>query len=250
MGRETDRDWNALARVDPYWAVLTHDEFSGPVAADDDRLNAFLESGRVHVAQVWAAVESAFGGPFSPERALDFGCGVGRVAFPLAARCGSVVGLDVADLMLVRARELCERLGVRNVQFVKADDNLSHLDGTFDLVHSSIVFQHIAPARGLRLIEQLISRLTENGVGVLHVLYYNPDMASVQARLMKRVWRKLKRPFRRRPQMQMNAYPLNDVFRIIQEAGGGPIQVLPTDHAGCLGAVLCFQRRRRQAGPP
>ena len=149
MSQDTDRDWNALAEIDPYWAVLTHDEFRGAVATDRDKLNAFLESGRAYVNHIWDAIEAARGGRFSPERALDFGCGVGRIAIPLAARCGTVVGLDVADRMLAGARELCEQLGVRNVQFVKADDDLTQVHGTFDLVHSYIVFQHISPERGL-----------------------------------------------------------------------------------------------------
>ena len=248
MSQDTNRDWNALAEIDPYWAVLTHDEFRGAVATDRDKLNAFLESGRAYVKHLWDTIESVRGGRFSPERALDFGCGVGRIAIPLAARCGTVIGLDVADRMLAGARELCEQLGVRNVQFVKADDDLAQVHGTFDLVHSYIVFQHISPDRGLLLLRRLASRLADNGVGVLHVLYYNPDMASIAARVTKTAWRTLKRPFRARPQMQMNAYPLNEVFRIIHEAGSGPIQVLPTDHGGCLGAILCF-RRLRGSGP-
>jgi len=245
VGQDTDRDWNALAEIDPYWAVLTHDEFRGAVATDADRLEAFLESGREHVERIWKAIESALGGPFSPQRALDFGCGVGRVTIPLAARCGSVLGLDVADPMLAKARELCERLQVGNVRFVKSDDRLSQVNGTFDLVHSYIVFQHIPPARGLHLLRRLTGLVSEDGVGVLHVLYYNPDMAALPVRLIKKAWRSAKRPFRRIPQMHMNAYPLNDVFRIIQEAGGRQVHVLPTDHGGCLGAILCFTAGRR-----
>ena len=61
--------------------------------------------------------------------------------------------------MLARARELADRLGARNVQFVREDDDLALVGGTFDLVHSYIVFQHIAPKRGLRLLRVLASRL-------------------------------------------------------------------------------------------
>ena len=34
MSQDTDRDWDALADIDPDWAVLTHDEFRGAVATD------------------------------------------------------------------------------------------------------------------------------------------------------------------------------------------------------------------------
>ena len=36
--------------------------------------------------------------------ALDFGCGVGRLTQPLAARVRQVVGLDISDEMIRRAR--------------------------------------------------------------------------------------------------------------------------------------------------
>ena len=39
-------------------------------------------------------------------RALDFGCGAGRLTRALAARFESVVGVDVADAMLDKARAL------------------------------------------------------------------------------------------------------------------------------------------------
>jgi 2-polyprenyl-3-methyl-5-hydroxy-6-metoxy-1,4-benzoquinol methylase len=244
VGRDTDRDWNALAEMDPYWAVLTHDEFRGMVATDQDRLDAFLQSGREYVSHIWEVVEAALVRPFAPKRALDFGCGVGRIAIPLAERCASVLALDVADAMLARARELCEQLHVRNVRVAKSDDTLSQADGGFDLIHSFIVFQHIPAQRGLRLIRRLTELMTDDGVGVIHVLYYNPDMATLRDRLAKSAWRTARHPFRGVPQMQMNAYPLNDLLRIIQESGSRRIHVLPTDHGGCLGAILCFRRSR------
>ena len=49
---------------------------------------------------------------FAPSRTLDFGCGVGRVAIPLARRFEHVVGLDVSPGMLTRAAEAAQRQGV------------------------------------------------------------------------------------------------------------------------------------------
>jgi SAM-dependent methyltransferase len=241
LGHHTDRDWQTLGELDPCWAVLTGEPYRGADLADAETLEAVLDSGRRHVDRVWDVIETHLGGPFTPHRALDFGSGVGRVAIPLAERCGSVVGVEVAESMLATARAVSGRLGLANVRFVKSDDALGEVAGTFDLIHSYIVFQHIPPSRGLRLIRLLLDKLTEGGVGVIHVLYHNPDLASFPANVAKRVWRWLRRPFRRVPQMQMNAYPLNEVFRLVQESGGRRVHVLPTDHGGCLGLVICFR---------
>jgi 2-polyprenyl-3-methyl-5-hydroxy-6-metoxy-1,4-benzoquinol methylase len=231
-----------MGERDPYWAVLTDPSFRAAGVLEAEKLEAFLDSGRQYVARIWEVIESHLGGQFTAHRALDFGCGVGRIVIPLANRCGSVLGVDVAESMLTRAHDLCEKLNLPNAHFVKTDDSLSGVEGTFDLVHSFIVFQHIPPQRGLGLLQQLISRLNENGVGVLHLVYDNPDMNSLVDRVLKSAWRWLKRPFQRVPQMQMNAYPLKDVFRLLQGAGIRQIHVLPTDHGGCLGLTLCFQK--------
>ncbi len=242
LGGGTDRDWEAFGKLDPYWAVVTHETYRGLAVSDAEKLDAFLDSGRQYVARIWDVIESHLGGRFTPTNALDFGCGVGRVAIPLAERCGLVVGVDVAESMLAEARALCAQRNLTNVRFAKCDDSLAGVQGTFDLVHSYIVFQHIPQERGLRLLRQLIGRLNDYGVGVLHVLYFNPDMDSGVPWLLKSAWRRLKRPFRRVPRMQMNAYSLNALFRIIHSAGIRQIHVLTTDHGGCLGVVVCFRK--------
>jgi len=240
----TDADWETLGSLDPYWAVLTDETFRGLTHSDSEKVSAFLGSGQQHVATLWDAVESQFG-PFTPDRALDFGCGVGRVTIPLASRCREVVGVDVADSMLAHARELCGRLNVTNARFLKIQDTLAGLDGRFDFVHSYIVFQHIPQRRGLRLLREVVDHLNENGVGAIHVMYYHPGMGVLPIRLMKHTWRMLKRPFSPLPQMQMNAYSLSAVFRVVQDCGIRQIHVLPTDHGGCLGAMLLFRRVAR-----
>jgi len=53
---------------------------------------------------------------------LDFGCGPGRVAVPLAERVrnGEVVAVDIQDGMLQRAREKARNANVTNIRFVQA----------------------------------------------------------------------------------------------------------------------------------
>ena len=60
--------------------------------------------------------------------------------------------------------------GQRDV--VLSDDRLSLATGTFDLVHAFIVMQHIAPARGMRILARMIEVL-EPRVGIVHFTYSN-----------------------------------------------------------------------------
>jgi 2-polyprenyl-3-methyl-5-hydroxy-6-metoxy-1,4-benzoquinol methylase len=237
----TDKAWETLGRVDPYWAVISNDAYHGQ-RLTDQQLAAFLKSGSDHVDDIWRTCRHEFGDGFAPRRVLDFGCGVGRVALPLARRVDSVVAIDIADSMLSVARELLERHAVTNVQLVKGDATLSAIHGPFDLVHSVIVLQHIPPAAGLPLVRRLVGLAGDTGVIVLHVLYHNPFRRSPLARLAHRLVAPFRDRYRRVPEIQMNPYPLNTLFKLIHDAGVRRVHAELTNHADHLGAMLFFRK--------
>jgi len=156
--RWADRDWEQLGRRDPYFAVLTDDDYRGD-ALSPERRQRFFATGEGHVAALFAAVSEVIGEPFRPHRALDFGCGVGRVLGALAARCERVVGADVAASMLAEARRVGAAAGWANVDLVQVDDELAALAGDFDLIHSAMVLQHVETRRGERLAPGTQERL-------------------------------------------------------------------------------------------
>ena len=71
---------------------------------------------------------------------LDVGCGTGASAIPAAVAVGPtgrVVGIDLADRLLDRAREKALQQGLSNLEFQQADmENLGYPDGSFDAVVS------------------------------------------------------------------------------------------------------------------
>lgn len=166
MSTRDDADWQRLGR-DPYWAVLTDPRFRLATMSQADR-DEFFGGGERHAAAVFAACETWRPAPWSPRRALDFGCGVGRLLPALARRCAAVVGADVAPAMLEEAVANCRRLALSNVDLVRVGDAAAELEGEFDFIHSVIVFQHIAPARGERLLAELCGRLAPGGIAALH----------------------------------------------------------------------------------
>jgi len=132
------RDWEELAKVDPLWAVLSTAGFKG----GRWELERFLATGGADMEAALAICEQ-LGRPAARRRVLDFGCGVGRLARPFAARFEEYVGVDLADEMVARARELHSDL--RNCTFVasSASDLAIFRDGAFDLVYSNLVLQHL-----------------------------------------------------------------------------------------------------------
>jgi ubiquinone/menaquinone biosynthesis C-methylase UbiE len=85
----------------------------------------------------------ASAGGLGPEsRALEIGIGTGRIALPLAARVGSVVGLDLSTPMLAR---LLAKRGERRVRAIRADAaRLPFPAASFDAVIGVHVF-HLIP---------------------------------------------------------------------------------------------------------
>jgi ubiquinone/menaquinone biosynthesis C-methylase UbiE len=71
---------------------------------------------------------------------LDVGCGTGASAIPAATMVGPsghVIGVDLADRLLDRAREKSRQLNVANIEFRQADmEHLGYADGAFDAVVS------------------------------------------------------------------------------------------------------------------
>ena len=78
------------------------------------------------------------------EVVLDLGCGAGMDSILATRRVGAsgrVIGVDVTEAMLGKARRNASLLGVENVEFLHAEaDALPAADGTVDLVMSNGVF--------------------------------------------------------------------------------------------------------------
>ena len=138
MSERHKRDWEDLAAVDPLWAVLSASGLKG----GRWELERFLATGEAEVEALLTA-SGQLGRPALRRRVLEFGCGVGRVARPLAARFEEYVGIDVAEGMVSRARELHSDLP--NCTFVasSAPDLAIFRNAAFDLVYSNLVLQHL-----------------------------------------------------------------------------------------------------------
>ncbi|MBA3580245.1 MAG: class I SAM-dependent methyltransferase [Gemmatimonadaceae bacterium] len=210
----------------------------------------FFLRGEHDVASVFAAIEKCITPGLRPGRALDFGCGVGRLVIPMSRLCGQVVGVDVSDAMLAESRKNAERADVTNAEFVKGDDALSKVQGKFDFVHSYIVLQHIPVARGEAITRRLLELLEPGGVGALHYTY----ATGLGPKSRTLLWARMKVPFANpvlnmmlgrkpsAPVMQLNNYSMDRILGILQDAGCTEVHTILTDHQGNRGGMLLFRK--------
>jgi SAM-dependent methyltransferase len=247
-----DNVWEYYGEKDPYFGVTSVGEMRSE-ALDDAARADFFASGEEYISRVWQEIDENFEPGFTPARSLDFGCGVGRVAMPIARRSGHVTGFDISEGMLEEARKNAERSGIGNVDFMLADETLSRASGLFDFVHSFVVFQHIKPQTGMRLAQRLIDLLNEGGIGALHFQYAN-SMAKPQERLRFKLYRDVPGVYalrnlvlgkKKEPLMPMYSYELNKLMLMLQKSGCHKCQVRFSDH-GVEGALILFRKREEK----
>ncbi len=127
------RDWDRRARVDPrYWVAATQeaDEASYVDSAERDT----------------AALLAGLGDRVPPTgRVLDLGCGIGRMAAPLAAHFARVVGVDVSPAMIEQAQALHGALANLRFEANSGADLGAFADDSFELVFSYSVLPHLPP---------------------------------------------------------------------------------------------------------
>lgn len=248
---KTDRAWKKWGEKDPYYGVFSSPEYRSDRLSKES-LAQFFASGEEHVESVFSTIRSKLDPDFSPEFAVDYGCGTGRLAIPLARRCSKVLGIDISPTMLQETMRNAATEGLDNIRALEPASALPSL-ANVDLVHSFIVMQHIPPRAGLKIIKTLVSSLSPGGCIALHVTYersasrlrklanwarHNIIGAHTIFQLLQR------KPLADAP-MQMNHYPMNHLLKQLHCHGFDRLHLEFTNHDGFLGVVIFGQLPRK-----
>lgn len=249
LGDNTDKSWQSLGEKDPYYAVLTCEKFRKD-RLDEKTKEEFFQTGKRHVSDLINRIESQLG-EIPRGRALDFGCGVGRLVFPLSeARFSSVIGVDVSEAMLLEAKRNAEKFTKCNVTFASYKSFSEQTEGTFDFIHSYIVFQHIPVKRGEKIIDELLNKLSSGGIAALHIPFVRKvwfcrnimNYIRIHVRLLHIIGNLLQRRPWNEPPIQMNLYDLNRVLHIVQMAGLSRVMLEFVEDGSNIGAYLIFRK--------
>ena len=225
--RGTEGTWERLAQTDPYWAILSEPAKRGGGWNVED----FFATGEVEVASLIDYV-----GRIAPdlqrERALDFGCGVGRVTRPLGRHFKRVTGVDISPTMIEAARGLAwdgdQPTGVCEYALntgTKLDDID---DATFDLVYSTITLQHVPPPATLSYVAEFIRVLKPGGLAVFQLpARRRPSVKTRVSGLLPPSVRA-----KRHSGIEMYGIPRGDVLSALAMAGGEVCDVQRDSTAG------------------
>jgi ubiquinone/menaquinone biosynthesis C-methylase UbiE len=225
--------WEDLSRREPFFSVLPIDAHR-MANLTPERRTAFFASGETHVQWMLRTI-APLAPDFAPISALEYGCGIGRLALPLAWRVQSVTAVDRSPTMLAHAREHTTRLGVTNIIFATPEE-LHASPRKFDLVVCHLVLQRLPIRDGLRLIDELMARIAPGGFGLFQFPYATTASRGVQAMrwlrervpVVNAIANRLRGKAAAEPFIPTHAYHLYAVLDRVGRVHVEATQVLPT----------------------
>jgi 2-polyprenyl-3-methyl-5-hydroxy-6-metoxy-1,4-benzoquinol methylase len=220
----SDSTWERLAQNDPLWAILSEPTKRGRGWNVDD----FFATGE---AEVVALVEylDRITPSLARHRALDFGCGVGRITRPLARHFEQVTGMDVSQTMLDAAKAYSDGSVVNCEYILNSGTRLNGVDDeTYDLVYSSITLQHVPEMATLGYLAEFIRVLKPAGLAVIQLpARRRPSLRTRLSWLMPQSVRA-----KRHSGIEMNGIPRGEVLSALALAGGTVVDVQRDHSAG------------------
>lgn len=151
--------WDTAAQRDAMGHILTN----GRAWNTDD----FYAHGRAELDACLARLDQRRLRGKRRVRALDFGCGMGRVTQALADHYEIVDGVDASQTMIELAT--AHNRWPNRVHYSVSGERLRFPDGMFDLVYTMIVLQHMPQRFAHAYIRDFVRILHSDGIAVFEI---------------------------------------------------------------------------------
>ncbi|OLE71232.1 hypothetical protein AUF78_02990 [archaeon 13_1_20CM_2_51_12] len=217
--RQLAQDWEKFAKTDPLWAILINRERRG----NKWRLEDFFKTGLDEVNGIMQEVES-MNLKIGHGRALDFGCGVGRLTRALANYFDEVSGVDISESMIRLAEKYNREIGKCRFYLNQRDDLRFFGDDTFDFVYSSITLQHMKPHYTTKYLNELLRIISPRGLLVFQLAEEQIGLKTLPNRSRMLAY-KIRSRLMNRPIMEMHGIRKQSVISIISNDGGKTLKV-------------------------
>ena len=224
--------WEELGSVVPWWSVLSAPEFDGTNSLSNDKIQKFYATGEEAVAKALArtskiardhGARAVWSGGGIGNVAIDFGCGVGRLARALAGRFASVYCVDHSTAHLgLAARSIQGREASRLHYVATSQAGAEIINEHADFVLSLLSLQHMVPQLQVAALEHLCDALRVGGLGRVQLLTGYSDSPYVERDCDWRLAVEERG-------MQLHFLPLDEATRHLAERGCIVFEVEPCD---------------------
>ena len=217
--KDVQKTYEDYGKDDPLYAVLSRKD------TRDNKwdVDEFFASGREEIADAMRHL-AGLGVEVNKGRAMDFGCGVGRLTQALCEEFSEAVGVDISYSMIENA-EKHNKFGDRCEYRVNTTDDLAQLgDTSFDFVYSNISLQHSPPEASSKYIAEFFRILRSGGVALFQIPsgprhapgLLGAKIYSIKRGPLRRFWKRI----RGLPPVEIHYVNQSLVEEIIKASGG------------------------------
>jgi len=159
------KNWNELGKDDPLWVVLTDPAKKGGKWDPSE----FFETGRTEIKNMLRELSDK-GIELDKTRALDFGCGVGRLSQALSEHFDRVDGVDLAPSMVEHARRFNRHPEKCHYHVTGAVDLSLFNDSSFNFLYSALTLQHIEVRFQKVYLQEFVRVLAPGGIACFQII--------------------------------------------------------------------------------
>ena len=231
--KDAQKNWDLFGKIDPLGSILT-------VKGKKWEVDEFFRTGEKEISGLMKRLGS-IGLTIGQKKALDFGCGIGRLTQALAPYFKEVRGVDIAPSMINLAQSH-NKHGNRCQYYVNRGDDLRIFpDKSFDLILSKITLQHIEPVYGKNYIKEFVRVAKPGGIIVFQMpsapvlqetksIGIKDRVRSLMPESWLNIYRKIK--LRRKPVTEMYGMSRKEIEDLLEKCGAKLIDVRQDQSAG------------------
>ena len=162
--KDLKKNWDEFGKQDPLWSILTDPTKKGNKWTPEE----FFKTGEEEIESVLTYLNS-LGVAYPRNRALDFGCGVGRLTQALCYHFNECYGIDIAPSMIELAKTY-NRYGSQCKYYINDSESMNIFESNyFDFIYSKIVLQHIRPEFTKNYLKEFMRIIAPGGLLVFQV---------------------------------------------------------------------------------
>jgi ubiquinone/menaquinone biosynthesis C-methylase UbiE len=232
--QDLQKNWDRFGKTDPFWAIL-----STPEAKEGKwEIDKFFLTGKKEIEQVLQNIQN-LNLDLRYQKALDFGCGVGRLSQALSIYFSEVHGVDIAPSMIDLANKYNTH-GNKCHYHLNDKNNLELFESnSFDFIYTNITLQHMKPEYSKKYIQEFLRILAPQGILVFQIpshekitskiyqlrkfIYYRVSMSNRGIKFLYSLYHKIR--YGTTARMEMYGIEEEKVIKLIEANGGKILEV-------------------------
>lgn len=232
-------EWAALGETEPYWSVMTADQFRSDSIKEN--MDIFLQSGRTNINWMRNIAKRNGVALGKHQTCFELGCGVGRLTLPLAEMFDHVTGYDISPGNLAECEALIAARGVNNIttQLMSAIEQIEDAPD-FDVLFTIIVLQHNPPPVQKYILDTLLRKVRPGGVAYFQLPTHLPNYSFAANSYLDQTAQV----------MEMHAVPMHAIMALLRDHGFELQEVIQDQFTGTPGSHSFFATKPPAAPIP